>query len=252
MGAIRGVCLWCMSAAFGHPIGIVGRASSLVALAMLGTLSQLRRAPRVALDVSLAVLAIGILFFALTPTMRFVAHRWVRADPFTSPPQAVVVLSSGVNADTNITDDAADRLLSGLELAQARRLPLITTRIENRTSEGTTTSDADQHRLVALVGDTIGWQHTPPVGSTHDEAVEVARLVHAHGITTIALVTSPMHTRRACAVFEKAGLRVTCVPARTRGMAAIAMNRATDRLRAFGLWLYELAATLKYKLRGWL
>jgi uncharacterized SAM-binding protein YcdF (DUF218 family) len=67
----------------------------------------------------------------------------------------------------------------------------------------------------------------------------------------IALVTSPMHTRRACATFEKLGFRVVCVPALERDHDTWHPVTAEDRLAAWRAYLYERLAWVEYSYRGW-
>jgi uncharacterized SAM-binding protein YcdF (DUF218 family) len=69
---------------------------------------------------------------------------------------------------------------------------------------------------------------------------------------SVAVVTSPLHTHRACAAFEKVGFIVSCVPSESRSVALRNPRLATDRLRAFQLWLYELAGLTLYRARGWI
>ena len=68
----------------------------------------------------------------------------------------------------------------------------------------------------------------------------------------MAVVTSPSHSRRACGTFEKAGLRVTCVPAESREVSFETLTTPGDRIEAFQLWVYELAGTINYRVKGWL
>ena len=70
--------------------------------------------------------------------------------------------------------------------------------------------------------------------------------------STLAVVTSPMHTRRACATFEAVGVGVVCVPAEVRESGLHPDANAEDRLRAFRSLLYELFASSSYKSRGWI
>ena len=51
-----------------------------------------------------------------------------------------------------------------------------------------------------------------PIRNTRDEAVAVARLCREHGWRRVLAVTSPVHTRRAGAALEQAGLEVVSVP----------------------------------------
>jgi uncharacterized SAM-binding protein YcdF (DUF218 family) len=88
--------------------------------------------------------------------------------------------------------------------------------------------------------------------STHDEAVRALALVRARNWKRIVLVTSPLHTRRACATFEKAGVVISCTPSNTRAFALGALGSPMDRVRAFQVWLYELAGTLRYRQLGYI
>jgi hypothetical protein len=45
---------------------------------------------------------------------------------------------------------------------------------------------------------------------------------------------------------------VTCVPSDSRDIAIGDMSLAHDRLRAFGMLIYETAGTLRYRQKGWL
>jgi uncharacterized SAM-binding protein YcdF (DUF218 family) len=90
------------------------------------------------------------------------------------------------------------------------------------------------------------------VVTTRTEALRMGAVARANRWSTIAVVTSPMHTRRACATFEAVGLRVVCVPAAVRGSGLYPGANAEDRLRAFRSWLYEVLATPSYKSHGWI
>ena len=65
-------------------------------------------------------------------------------------------------------------------------------------------------------------------------------------------MTSPFHSRRACETFEKVGIAVSCVPADSRDLAVLNLTGPDDRVRAFSMWSYELAGTLRYWLAGWI
>ena len=80
----------------------------------------------------------------------------------------------------------------------------------------------------------------------------MARLLLPAGARSIALVTSPMHTRRACATFERAGFRVHCVSS-GEGLA-VTRHPVTslDRLAAFREYVYERLGMVEYRAKGWL
>lgn len=194
---------------------------------------------------------------AFTPVMPFLANRWIRADSLpSSGADAVVVLSADVTTSGALSAAAADRLLTGLELVRRGVAPrFFTTRVAHRRYGVFMSGDADQRRLVALAGVADRWTPvTDDVRNTHDEALAVDRRLRRLGARSIVLVTSPMHTRRACATFENVGLRVYCVPALERGEQSDTRTPLgeKDRLAAFKYYLYERLGSIEYWRRGWI
>jgi hypothetical protein len=119
---------------------------------------------------------------------------------------------------------------------------------------GDVSSATDQNRILALFGGRVTLLRTDFTESTREEAVASANLLFPMKIVRIALVASPMHTRRACSAFEAVGFKVTCVPARSRtpGGGWTPGPWPSDRLTVFGDWVYEVVATGMYRGRGWL
>lgn len=187
-----------------------------------------------------------------TGAIREPVRRLVRSDPLPPQADAIVVLSAGVTPDGMLQQQGLDRLLRGIDLVKAgvaRRI--VITRERRRVGDVWVTSEADQARLLARggVAEVIS---TGTVASTREEALRVAEMARSRGWTHIVLVTSPFHSRRACATFEKAGVALSCVPSESRDVAVKSLAGPETRARAFGLWLYELAGTLRYWLAGWL
>jgi uncharacterized SAM-binding protein YcdF (DUF218 family) len=194
-----------------------------------------------------------LLVIGFTPLIVGPIHSWIRRDVVAQPPpDAVMVLSGGVSADSLLDPQAADRLLSGLALARRWGRPLvISTQVEHHGND-LVTSTADQHRLISLSGDSIVLFTVDSVHNTHDEAVAMAALAGRHGWRSAAVVTAPMHSRRACAAFEHAGLLVACLPAESRDVSLSTLRGADDRLAAFGEWVYERLGWIEYRWRGWI
>jgi len=65
------------------------------------------------------------------------------------------------------------------------------------------------------------------------------------------VVTSPMHTRRACATFAKAGFQVTCVAAFEHDTPASRPHSPGERLAAWRAYLHERLGMVKYGWQGW-
>lgn len=199
-----------------------------------------------------AALAFMILLVSFTPLVVTPARALIRTDPM-SEVDAVVVLSSGVSDDEVLDQQGLDRLLTGLEITRSvGARALVVTPLALEGSEGTVHSRYDQRRLYHLARSPVEMITTGPVENTHSEALETVRLAKERGWKRVALVTSPLHSLRACATFEKAGLSVVCVPALSRDVAVGTLKEAGDRLRAFQLWLYESLAISEYHRRGWI
>jgi len=214
---------------------------------LLGTTRFLKAIVMFAL---LTVLFVWIVSY--TDIVRSLARGLIRSDPLPPAADAIVVLSAGVTADGMLPQQGVDRLLKGLELWKAGRAPrIVLTRELRKTARGWISTSSDQKRLIALAGQPQVIL-TSPVTSTRDEAVRVAALARRQGWKSLILVTSPFHSRRACATFEGVGLDVACAPSDSRDIAV--RNRAgpDDRLRAFGMLMYEIAGTIRYRQAGWI
>ena len=195
-----------------------------------------------------------VALLAFLPTTIGPVHSLIRRDSIPSDRlDAVIVLSSSVSADSLLDPAAFERLISGLSLFRdnGARL-LVTTRSQVSGSDHRMVSDADRRRLIDLVTDTARWHAIGPVATTRDEALKSAALLLPLGQRRVAVVTSPLHTKRACAAFEKVGFQVTCVPADERLYSVHTFNGSSTRLHATADWLYEKLALLEYRLRGWI
>ncbi|MFN2565506.1 MAG: YdcF family protein [Gemmatimonadaceae bacterium] len=254
VGALLGALLWLEIIALGVPKVLWGSPGyNLIPVATLAGALLGRTRVRHALLATTTGVAILIAVIAYTPIMRRLTRASVRADATGPAVQAIVVLSGGITSDGHLEPAAADRLLTGLSLVRRGvASTLIVSRERPRDHRRGLTSDLDQQRLVALLDRPVRLLIADSVYSTRDEAVRMRALAQALGISSVAVVTSPVHTRRACATFERVGFAVTCVPSESRGVPLGNLRVATDRVQAFQLWLYELAGRTLYRARGWI
>lgn len=252
IGLALGGSVWMTLSFLGVPMAFhLGSMIGLIPFALAGALLFLTRFGPVLACVE-ALLLLFLVLIAYTPAIIGTSRALIRADPVPSHADAVVVLSAGVTADGFLQGQGLDRLLTGLALIKRGIAPLlIVTREERVFGDSTVNSSADQDSLIALAG-VLNFVATPLVASTHDEAMAVKRIADRSGWKRIVLVTSPYHTRRACATFEHVGLTVSCVPGDSRDIAVRSLASPRDRVGAFGVWTYEVAATLQYKWRGWI
>lgn len=190
-----------------------------------------------------------------TPIAGPMARTFLRSDaPSAQPIDAVAVLSGGMTEEGRVSGAALDRLLTGVAEAKSRHIPsLLLSVIEREQSSGSVvTSEADQRALVSMMAPELDLRLVHDVHSTHDEALAFAALARTHGWTRVLLVTSPTHTRRACAAVEATGLAVQCMPSRPRDYALTRLRGPRARQLAFADALYETAATMLYEVRGWM
>lgn len=197
-------------------------------------------------------IAAVLMVVAYTPIIVQPARSLIRRDPPASV-DAVVVLASGLSDDELLDQSAVDRILSGVELLRSiRSTNLVLTRYTIDVRGRVLSTTPDQQRLTATLPVGVKTYVVDSVYSTRDEALRIRPLFTGHGWTRVALVTSPSHSRRACATFEKAGIPVVCAPSLERGLAFGSLRTSQDRLKAFRLWSYEMVARIEYERRGWL
>jgi uncharacterized SAM-binding protein YcdF (DUF218 family) len=198
------------------------------------------------------ILALISIAVAYTPIVSALGRPLIRRDRIPARVDAIAVLSAGSTADGMMRRETLERLLSGLMLARQGLAPVMLVSME-RSNHGNAVSDSvDIRSVVSLAGERIRTILVDSVTTTRTEALRMSAIARANGWQTLAVVTSPLHTRRACATFEAVGLKVVCVPAAVRGSGLIPGSNAEDRLRDFRSWLYETFATDSYRRRGWI
>lgn len=252
IGLGLGASIWMTLALMGVPMVLhLDSLTGLIPFALAGLILCLTRFGRILAWIE-ALLLVLFVVVAYTPLIIGTARARIRADPVPPHADAVVVLSAGVTADGFLQLQGLDRLLTGLGLIKRGIAPsLMITREERDLGDRKVSTAADQERVIALAG-VVKFVATPLEASTHDEAMAVKRIADQAGWKRIILVTSPFHTRRACATFERVGLTVSCVPSDSRDIAVRSLDNPHDRVGAFSTLIYELAATLQYKRRGWI
>ena len=251
LGALSGILLASLGVVSMVP-GFNATSALIVLSIIAGLLAGWLGRIRFAAATTVAIVALSILV-TLTPAVGFVTSRWVRDDgPSASPQDAIIVLSGGANDDRTLGPSAVDRLLEGLQLwkdGRARRI--VTTRETVSLGGAAFTTDYGQRRLIRLAGAESAWTIVSEVASTHDEAVRSAEALLPDSARRVLVVTSALHTRRACATFEQVGFVVHCVVA-PGASAGLRNPQATDqRLMALRSLLHEVAGMLRYRLSGW-
>jgi uncharacterized SAM-binding protein YcdF (DUF218 family) len=198
------------------------------------------------------VIALLSILVAYTPLVSRLAAPLIRRDSLPPGIDAIAVLSGGFTSDGLAGYETLDRLLTGLSLAKRRVANTVLVSRERHVAQGNVVSDsADLQNIVALIEPLPQVIFVDSVFTTRTEALRVRAIATQRHWSTLAVVTSPMHSRRACATFEAVGFRVACVPAILRQSGLGGDANPEDRLRAFRSWLYETFASASYASRGW-
>ena len=201
------------------------------------------------LQIAGGILALICIAVAYTPLVSAIARPLIRRDSIPARVDAIAVLSAGFTPDGMMRRETLERLLSGVTLARRGLAPVMLVSME-RANRGS--DSADLQSVISLIGNGTRTILVDSVTTTRTEALRMKTIARANGWQTLAVVTSPLHTRRACATFEAVGFRVVCVPATVRGSGLIPGSITEDRLRDFRSWLYESFATDTYRRRGWI
>jgi uncharacterized SAM-binding protein YcdF (DUF218 family) len=255
--ALTGAILGTLCAVAAHVLGVqqLLRTPGLVLYIPAAVAGAILGATRLRplLWIAAAIIALICIAVAYTPIVSTLARQVVRRDQIPARVDAIAVLSAGLSSDGMMRSETLDRLLTGLALAkQGVGGTLLISRERRNFGKNVVSDSADQQSLLSLAQPSAQIIFVDSVVTTRTEAQRMKAIAQAHGWLRIAVVTSPMHTRRACATFERVGFNVVCVPAAVRGSGLHEGSSAEDRLRAFRSWLYETFATSSYRRRGWI
>ena len=198
------------------------------------------------------ILALICIAVTYTPLVSTIGRPLIRRDIIPPRVDAIAVLSAGFTADGMMRRETLERLVSGVTLARRGVAPVMLVSMERSTNRPPVSDSADLQSIISLTGGATRTILVDSVTTTRAEALRMRAIARANGWQTVAVVTSPLHTRRACATFEAVGFRVVCVPATVRESGLVTGSVAEDRLRAFRSWLYETFATDSYRRRGWI
>ncbi len=255
--AITGAILATLCAVVAHVLGVqqLLRRPDLalyIPAAVLGALLGITRL-RPVLWIVAGILGLFCIVIGYTPAVFSMSRPFIRRDPIPTHVDAIAVLGTGFTPDGLMRSETLDRLLGGLLLARGGLAPaLLVSREKKMYGRRMVSDSADLATVTALANPSSLIVFVDTVHTTRDEALRMRTIARSHGWNTIAVVTSPMHSRRACATFEATGFKVVCSPAPVRGSGLSRNSNAEDRLRAFRSLLYESFATDSYRRRGWI
>ncbi|MBE9250007.1 YdcF family protein [Dolichospermum sp. LEGE 00240] len=252
---------------FFYPLG-------LASVSLIAALITLRKHPRIAtiaISLSLALL--------LVCSNTWVAKSLVRSLEWQNTPtaqipnaEAIVVLGGAtrsptwprVMADLN---EAGDRVIYAAQLYFQKKAPIIILsggRIDWRGSGSP--ESADMATILTSIGvPAEAIIQEPDSLNTHENAVNVRKILEARQIKKVLLITSAIHTPRSLKIFQRQGINVIPAPTdflvsqgelqeltNTPKAAILNLLPDADNLDQFTSALKEYIGTFIYSLRGWL
>jgi uncharacterized SAM-binding protein YcdF (DUF218 family) len=252
---------------FLYPLGL---ACLLCCAAMVLMWKRSRWAP-VPVALALVVLLLASNGWVATSLVRSLEWQYI---PQAELPvsDAIVVLGGGTKPafpprPTVDLSEAGDRVLYGAQLYRQGKAPLAIVsggRIDWR--GGGTPESKDMAAILSTLGvPKSAIIQDPNSFNTHDNAVNVRKILDAKQLRRVLLVTSAMHMPRSLAIFRRQGIEAIPAPtdflvtqpdARESGSStqAILLNLLPDsgRLDKTTQALKEYIGTVIYRLRGWI
>lgn len=220
---------------------------------VLGTLAGAFRPSRRALHAIAAAVALTLAACLLTPILRGPLAALTLSEPPLKA-DAIVALGAGVHCGSReLEASAVARLTGALTLWQAGYAPVVTVSEQSgligpRDCPKMSVLETELTRaLYGPGGPTLVTLRN--VTTTRDEAARVRDLARTRGWTTVLLVTSPSHSRRAAALFRAYGVNVVSVPAQEWRFDQT-LGQPSDRLIATRILLYEALSRVKAALGG--
>lgn len=252
---------------FFYPLGL---ACVLMVVALV-TLGKRPRWASGAIALALIVLIIGSNGWVSRSLVR--SLEWQNLPPAKLPNAEAIVVLGGATKPAipprpavDLSEEG-DRVLYAAQLYQRSLAPLVVVsggRIHWRGSGPS--ESADMATVLTQVGVPASVIiQDPDSFNTHENAVNVKKILEARGIRQVLLVTSAMHMPRSLLIFKHQG--ITAIPAPTDFLVtdnelqelqsspqAILLNILPDseRLQQFTRALKEYVGLVVYRLRGWL
>ena len=195
-----------------------------------------------------ATVALGLLWgtVAFTPLSGWLAQGLARREVIEDA-DAVFVSFAGLRPGAQRITEAQNRALHGAELVARGKAKVLVVAESSLLPSVATVRDLMGRLGVAGEPLVAGRAET-----TREEALAVGSLAREKGWKLVLVVTSPIHSRRASAAFEKEGVTVVSTPSMESRFDLDNLDTSVDRLTAFGSVIHERLGIWVYARRGWL
>lgn len=189
-----------------------------------------------------------VLTIAYTPLTQFML-RPLTVQEEIKDADLVVVLGGGVDQGRYLTVLSSHRMLRGIQLyfeGRAKKILFSGGIVGRKTVSEASVMNQEARRLRVPPEDILLEKKSK---NTHDQAIEVKKIVEPLQMKSILLVTSFSHMKRALMVFEQLGFKV--YPAFADPYEKYT-NEPLVRLSLFPKLVKEYGGIVYYKARGWI
>jgi uncharacterized SAM-binding protein YcdF (DUF218 family) len=232
-----------------------------------------RRSRWVPFPISLALMVLLLASNSWVANGLVQSLEWQQLPPKTVPTADAIVILGGATKSAFPPRPAVDlseqgdRVLYGAQLYREGKAPLVIAsggRIEWR--GGGPSESADMAQILKTVGvPSSAILQDPTSLNTHENAVNVKKIIQERGIRRILLVTSAMHMPRSLRIFQRQG--IDAIPAPTDFLVSqqeieepnsslqaimLSLMPDTERIDRTTRALKEYIGMVIYRLRGWL
>jgi uncharacterized SAM-binding protein YcdF (DUF218 family) len=191
---------------------------------------------------------LGALAIAFTPVTGYLLKALAMKEEIRHA-DAIVVLGGGVNRGRYLTLSSAHRLVRGVQLYHEGKAEKIIfsggVAPQAGVAEGIVLSQEARRLRVAPENILIEKNSR----RTHEQAVEIKKIMEPLRWKSIILVTSHSHMKRALLCFEQAGFKVYPAPADPVERYAAG---PLERVDLFAKILHEYGGMVYYRIRGWI
>lgn len=197
----------------------------------------------------LVVLALFLVYLIIFTPLNAWLTLPLTADEPVRQADGIIVLGGGLRRDGMLGQIGRERVLQGAMLWADEYAPTIL--MSGGLVQGTTYYEAEEMAAFAAgLGVPYEQVYIEKQSTSTEENARLSKplIIHA-GWESALLVTSAYHTRRACQVFRKQRIPVTCIAA---DRDIIPRVSPLDRLSEFKNIIREYGATLYYTYKGYI
>ncbi|MFA5069746.1 MAG: YdcF family protein [Patescibacteria group bacterium] len=191
-----------------------------------------------------------ILFLAIeiTPFNDLLAQPLVKKDG-RQKSDVIIVLGGGIKKDGTLNKQTQERVKMGVVLSQEEYAPYLLLAGGQAKNRLWTESDIMTGYALSIGADPLKILKESASKNTYENAVNSLAIMANRGDKNALVVTSPYHTKRACAIFEKLTAEIYCQPV---NKSLLFRQGPWDKIIYFKQMIREYGAIILFKIKGYI